>query len=315
MVALADGASHPRGALAAALACSRPDLDTRLRELAAAGLPWQAGADDSVALPWPLELLDAAGLRGALTSATRAGIAGLDVLWSVDSTSSELRRRDATGRPAVVFAEYQRAGRGRRGRDWLAPPGLNICMSCARTFRGGLRSLAGLSLAVGVMLVEALAAVGVAGVGLKWPNDVLLDGGKLAGILVEADGAVDGACRAIVGVGVNLRVPEAVRVAAGQPVRDLAERPGGSPSRHALAVALVEAMAAGLARFEESGFAAFAEAWARHDVLRGRTLDVQGKQGAWRGTGAGVDAQGALRLATPTGLRVVDSAEVSVRRA
>lgn len=314
VMALADGKPHLRDALAARAAMPIGELAAALQVLRDDGLPWQAAGAHGVTLPWPLQLLDAKRVRSALAQPTQSRVANLDVLWEVDSTSSELRRRAAPS-GSFLFAEQQSAGRGRRGGVWLAPPGLNICMSCSWHFPGGLRSLAGLSLAVGVMAIDALRASDVHGASIKWPNDVLLGNGKLAGILVEAEGAVDGPCHAIIGIGLNLRVPEAVRRASGQVVADLSGQPAGPPPRNAFAAALVDAVAAGLARFADEGFAAFAAAYAELDVLAGNTLTVHDAVGEWRGSGGGVDERGALRVITDHGVRVLDSANVSVRRA
>jgi BirA family biotin operon repressor/biotin-[acetyl-CoA-carboxylase] ligase len=131
----------------------------------------------------------------------------LDVYWELDSTSSELQRRGANAPDlSVVTAETQTAGRGRRGRNWLSPPGLNLYLSCLKRFDAGFASLSGLSLATGVIVLRALHALGIDGARLKWPNDVLTESGKLAGILVELSGEYQGPCAAVIGIGLNVRL-------------------------------------------------------------------------------------------------------------
>ena len=236
--------------------------------------------------------------------------------------SSELQRRLATAADlSMVLAESQSAGRGRRGRDWLSPPALNIYLSCLKRFDSGFAALSGLSLAVGVMVLRALGELGVSGVGLKWPNDVLAEGGhgvrgKLAGILVELSGEYQGPCAAIVGIGLNLRLTPALHRQAGQPACDLASLSAGAPpDRNRVAAALIAALAHGLGQFERDGFAAFETDYARHDLLRGQPLQLSGALGKFEGTGAGVDARGGLQVRMPDGsLRTIDSAEVTVRR-
>jgi BirA family biotin operon repressor/biotin-[acetyl-CoA-carboxylase] ligase len=150
---------------------------------------------------------------------------------------------------------------------------------------------------------------------LKWPNDVLSDRGKLAGILVELGGEYQGPCAAIIGVGLNVRLTAALHEQAGQPVNDLATLAGRAPDRNRVAAALMAALAEGLEQFEREGFAAFVDEYARHDLLRGKPLRVQGPQATLEGVGAGVDARGALLLQADDGLHRIDSADVTVRRA
>jgi BirA family biotin operon repressor/biotin-[acetyl-CoA-carboxylase] ligase len=166
------------------------------------------------------------------------------------------------------------------------------------------------------MVLRAIDSLGIEGVGLKWPNDVLADGGKLAGVLVELSGEYQGPCAAVIGVGLNLRLTEALREQAGQPACDLATLATDLPDRNLVAARLIAALVEGLREFERHGFAPFAEDYARHDLLAGRKLKISGAQGHFEGTGAGVDARGALQVRLVDGaLRSVDSADVTVRRA
>jgi BirA family biotin operon repressor/biotin-[acetyl-CoA-carboxylase] ligase len=179
-----------------------------------------------------------------------------------------------------------------------------------------------LSLAIGVIVLRALEHLGISGAGLKWPNDIIaLDGraagGKLAGILVELGGEYQGPCAAIIGIGLNLRLTSALRAQAGQPASDLAGLTHGAPpDRNRAAASVIAALVEGLRQFERDGFAAFEADYARHDLLRDASLRLSGGLGTFDGIGAGVDAHGALKVRMPDGsLRVVDSADVSVRRA
>jgi BirA family biotin operon repressor/biotin-[acetyl-CoA-carboxylase] ligase len=313
---LADGKPHAAAALACDLGTSRASVRKQIEALRARGLPVEVAPGRGYVLPWPLELLDRARIRRMLDAATRARMGSFAVMWEPDSTSSELLARTRPADLSFVLAESQRAGRGRRGRNWLSPPGLNIYLSCLKRFDSGVAGLTGLSLAVGVMLMRALADAGVRDAGLKWPNDVLAGDAKLAGILVELEGEEDGTCKAVVGVGVNLRLPQALRTHAGQPVADLAQLAGGQPPpRNRFAARLVARLVEGLDEFARGGFGAFAGEYAHHDVLRGRELRVGGGSAVLHGRGAGIDARGVLLLQTTRGIVAVDSAEVSVRRA
>jgi BirA family biotin operon repressor/biotin-[acetyl-CoA-carboxylase] ligase len=151
---------------------------------------------------------------------------------------------------------------------------------------------------------------------LKWPNDVLADGGKLAGILVELSGEYQGPCAAVIGIGLNLRLTDALREQAGQPVCDLAALTHGAPpDRNQAAAALITSLVEGMEQFERDGLAAFVDEYTEHDALRGVPLRVSGAAGELDGIGAGIDARGALQLQTAAGLRGIDSADVTVRRA
>lgn len=315
ILALLD-AAEPRAAavLAAQLGVAPRTVRRRVAGWRAAGLAIESGRR-GYRLGWPLATLDPASLRSCLPAAIRTRVGLIENHWRLDSTSDECARRErALPDLAFVFAEWQVAGRGRRGHRWLAPPASNIQVSCLKRFTAGYARLAGLSLAVGVAVGGALTDCGIAGVGLKWPNDLVHDGAKLGGILVELGGNAAGACHAVIGIGLNVRLPAAVRDGLGQRVVDLATLCAGAPpARERIAVALVARLVTALDRFAVSGFGAFADAWATRDALAGRTVRVAGGRGAFEGVAAGVDASGALRVRCADGVRSVDAAEVSVR--
>lgn len=317
---LAPGELVSGAALAARTGVTRAAIWKQVEVLRARGVPVEARGRAGYCLPWPLQMLDARRIRAALPAPWARSLGALEVHGELDSTSSELQRRLAGAADlSIVLAESQVAGRGRRGRGWLSPPGLNLYLSCLKRFAPGFAALSGLSLAIGVIVLRALDALGIAGAGLKWPNDVLAadGGGKLAGVLVELSGEYQGPCAAIVGIGLNLRLTPDLHRQAGQPASDLASLCAGSPpDRNRVAAALIAALAQGLGEFEREGFAAFAADYARHDLLRGQPLRLSGAHGAFEGIGAGVDASGALQLRMPDGgLRRIDSADVTVRRA
>lgn len=315
---LATGEAVSGAQLAERAGVTRAAIWKQVEALRARGVPVQARGAAGYCLPWPLQLLDAARIRAALPRACAARLGALEVHWELDSTSSELQRRQGEAADlSVVLAETQAAGRGRRGRQWLSPPGLNLYLSCLKRYERGFAALAGLSLAVGVMVLRAIESFGITGAGLKWPNDVLAAHGKLAGVLVELSGEYQGPCTAVVGVGLNLRLTDTLRAQAGQPACDLATLAGERlPDRNLVAARLIAALAAGLQEFERDGFASFADEYARHDLLLERSLKLSGARGPLEGIGAGVDARGALQLRLRDGtLASVDSADITVRRA
>ena len=320
---LAGGEALSGAGLAAQAGVTRAAIWKQVEALRARGVPIEARGAAGYRLPWTLQMLDEKQIRAALPAPLARSLGTLEVHWELDSTSSELQRRGAGAADfSIVLAETQHAGRGRRGREWLSPPGLNLYLSCLKRFESGFAALTGLSLAVGVIVLRALENLGIAGAGLKWPNDVLAvtdgqAGGKLGGILVELSGEYQGPCAAIIGIGLNLRLTPALREQAGQPASDLATLAGGTPpDRNRAAAALIAALVEGLRQFERDGFAAFSADYARYDLLRNQPLQVSGALGMFDGVGAGVDAHGALQVRMADGsVRRIDSADVTVRRA
>lgn len=263
-----------------------------------------------------MPLIDAARLKPLLGPA--AGRFDVDALESCASTNSELLQRVDAGAPSgtVVVADSQTAGRGRRGRTWLSRAEDSLTFSLLWRFPGTAAHLAGLSLAVGVALAEALEGLGMQGLGLKWPNDVLLlreDGhAKLAGVLVEASADRRGTA-AVIGIGLNLRAPAAT---LPQPVAGLAEMATTVPERHLLLAALLRALADVLDRFTVGGFAAVHSAWQRRHAWQDRPVRLT-EDGELEGEGIclGADSDGALLVETPVCIKRFVSGDVSLRLA
>jgi BirA family biotin operon repressor/biotin-[acetyl-CoA-carboxylase] ligase len=264
----------------------------------------------------------AEALRSRLSPAARAAFTTVDWLAEVDSTNAWLLAgaAGASGGGAICIADTQHAGRGRRGRDWISPPGGNLYFSARWRFPPLGAALAGLGLVAGVVAAEAVAGLGMPGVGLKWPNDLVCTAGdglaKLGGVLVEASGAPGGDVIAVVGIGINLLpLPAAQRERLDQPVADLHTLAGQPVAALTLAACLTEGLALALPQFEQAGLEVFAQRWAALDVLRGRTVTVHEADGEFRGQAAGIDADGALRIMTANGERHVHAGDVSVRGA
>lgn len=315
--ALAGGDAVSGATLARQAGVTRAAVWKQIESLRLKGVPVEAKVGGGYRLPWATQLLDGPAIRAACSAAVQPHIGMVEVHWEIDSTSSELARRNPVlDDLSFCLAEAQSAGRGRRGRTWLSPPGMNLYLSVLKRFDGGFASLSGLSLAVGVMVLRALDDVGIRTAGLKWPNDVLAGNAKLAGILVELSGEYSGPCAAIIGVGLNIRLPDSLHERAGQAITDLAALTGGQPpDRNRVAAAVVCSLAEGLRTFERYGFAAFAKEYAANDLLQGQSLRVIDPRGEYIATGEGVDERGALRVRRADGEVVaVDSAEVSVRR-
>jgi len=308
-------------ALAEAGGQTRAAVWKRIDALRAAGIAIEARPGRGYALAQPLELLDADAIRAALPARVAPALNDLEVAWTVDSTNTRLLERAAPAEGAdVLLAERQTGGRGRRGRQWASPLAANLYLSLSRTFGGGLARLPGLSLVAGVATAEALHALGFTGVRLKWPNDlVVVDAHglrKLGGLLVEGGGEHAGPVRAVLGLGLNVRMPDAYAAAIGQPWTDLATLAGDAPvSRNAVVATLLAHWLPALAEFDARGLEAFLPRYAAVDALAGRTVGVE-MQGATRtGTALGLASDGALRVRFADGEQRVHSGEVSVRAA
>ncbi|MCE7032011.1 biotin--[acetyl-CoA-carboxylase] ligase [Lysobacter sp. GX 14042] len=268
--------------------------------------------------------LDSDLILARLGPAVRARMASLDVQPQVDSTNAELLRRPMPegGLAAVLLADSQQAGRGRRGKDWASPPGGNLYLSLARGFPGGLARLEGLSLVAGIAAAEALHALGYQEVRLKWPNDLVVAGHggrsgglrKLGGLLVEGAGAGTGQVRAVLGIGINVRMPPLEEV-IDQPWIDLATLSGRAPARSDLAAAVLGHWIEALDVLDRDGFAGFLPRFRALDALGGRAVELHLAGGAVAGHACGLAANGALLVRLEDGTeRAFHSGEVSVRQ-
>lgn len=301
-------------ALAQGTGLTRAAVWKRIEALREAGIRIEARPGRGYALAAPLELLERDRILQALTPEVRPRIAELEVAWSLDSTNSELlRRQTPAGGAMVLLAEQQTGGRGRRGRAWASPVAANLYLSIARHFSGGLARLGGLSLVAGVAVAEALRVQGFADVGLKWPNDLVVDGRKLGGLLVEGGGEHGGPIRAVIGIGINVRMPEAFAAAIDQPWIDLAAMAASAPSRNAIAALVLTQLLPVLERFDEEGLAPFLERYASLDALAGREVLIHSAASTEQGFAEGIAADGALRVRMAGQIRNVHAGEVSVR--
>jgi BirA family transcriptional regulator, biotin operon repressor / biotin---[acetyl-CoA-carboxylase] ligase len=231
----------------------------------------------------------------------------IDLLAECGSTNAELLTRAASGAPSgtVLVAERQTAGRGRMGREWLAAPGDSLTFSLLWRFAGGI-DLSGLSLAVGVAVARALEKLGVTGTALKWPNDVLSDGRKLGGILIELQSNTS----AVIGIGLNLRLPAAM----SDEVRATASALDSDVDPNLLLAVLLTELLTVLDAFAVAGFAAVRDEWLARHAWAGRPVRVLMPHAApLDGICAGIASDGALLLDTTSGVQRILSGDVSLR--
>jgi BirA family biotin operon repressor/biotin-[acetyl-CoA-carboxylase] ligase len=316
---LNDGQLHSGEELAVQLGgISRAAVWKTIRSLATLGLEIHAVRGCGYRLAEPLELLAADWIQAELTDAARRWVNGIEIYERIDSTNTYLLNRAKGGLASgsVCLAEWQSGGRGRHGRSWVSPFAASIYLSLLWRFFMGPALLSGLSLVVGVALVRALSGLGVAGLGLKWPNDLLWRQRKLAGVLLEFGGEAAGPCHIVAGVGLNVAMPKSAAQAIDQPWVDLRRIPGtGRLSRNRLAACLISELVTAFAQFEQSGFDAFREEWQGYDLVQGQPVIVKLPTTTVSGIARGVDEAGALLVETATGIRRFLGGEVSLRLA
>lgn len=307
-------------ALAEASGQTRAAVWKRVQALRDAGIAIDAASGRGYTLAQSLDLLDPGAIERAIPASARDRLASLDVAWSVDSTNSALLRAPSRGddRLDVLLAERQTAGRGRRGRVWASPMAAHLYLSAARGFAGGLARLGGLSLVAGIATIDALHALGCTAARLKWPNDVVVadDDGlrKLGGLLVEGAGEHAGPARAVIGLGLNVRMPAAYGPGIDQPWTDLAHVDPPMTDRNLLAATVVTHWIEAFDRFEVEGLAPSLGRYAEVDALASRAVVVQAPHGAFDAVAVGLADDGALRVRTPDGaVTCVHAGEVSVR--
>jgi BirA family transcriptional regulator, biotin operon repressor / biotin---[acetyl-CoA-carboxylase] ligase len=316
--ALADGEFHSGETLARELGVSRSAVWKAAGALRALGTALEAVRNRGYRLSHPNEPLDAAKIRAALPPEVRGGIGSLETLWSTASTNTTLlaRQNPPAGTSAVLLAEFQSAGRGRRGRPWLAPPGAGICLSLSWTFPETPPELGALALVIGVCVLRALRELGVKDLALKWPNDLLVNGKKLGGILIELRGESAGPACVVIGIGLNVALGATLLqkiTATGVAPTDLASAGLEKGSRNAVVAGIVSECLRGLAEFERAALKPFLGEWRAADALQGKAINVTGAQGVAAGMARGIDMHGALLLETPQGVQRFISGDVSVR--
>jgi BirA family biotin operon repressor/biotin-[acetyl-CoA-carboxylase] ligase len=291
----------------------------RIEALREAGVAIDAQPGRGYALAQPLELLAEDAIAARLPAAVRDAIAALEVAWSLDSTNSALLRRPMPAAGAeVLLAERQTGGRGRLGRTWASPLAANLYLSVLRGFDGGLARLGGLSLVAGIATAEALRELGIDGVRLKWPNDLVVvrDDAlrKFGGLLIEGGGEHAGPVRAVIGLGLNVRMPAQAGARIDQPWIDLATLHPDAPGRNAIAAAVLAHLLPALDAFDRDGLAPFLPRYAAFDALADRDVVVHVGDAAQPGRALGLAADGGLRMRVADGERVFHAGEVSVRR-
>lgn len=314
---IADGGVHSGVHLARRLGVSRAAVCKRVKKLADLELRVTPIRARGYQLDRPLELLVPARISEALPANLPKPFPTIEVLPTVGSTNSDLLQRARSGQAApglILLAERQTAGRGRRGRLWLSPFGRNLTLSALWRLESGLPALEGLSLVVGVVVAETLrAGFGIAA-GLKWPNDIVVNGRKIGGILIEVDGDLAGPISVVIGIGINVDMTDAATQGIDQAWTDARTEARTSVSRNDLSARLIAGLALALERFSLTGFKGFREQWCLLDVFQGLPVSVSGPaSSSLEGTARGVDKTGALLLDTGEAVHAISAGDVTLR--
>jgi BirA family transcriptional regulator, biotin operon repressor / biotin---[acetyl-CoA-carboxylase] ligase len=309
---LKDGAFHSGESLGEALGCSRTAVWKQLQKLEKLGLPVESVKGTGYRVVGGIELLDADLIHSQLDPNAAAQISRLDIFKTIDSTNKYARERaelePSSG--AVVMAEQQTDGRGRRGKAWVSPFAANIYLSTVWDFEHGAQALEGLSLAIGVAVKRALNRHGLEGVKLKWPNDIIIQEKKLGGILLEMIGDPAGQCSVIVGIGLNVAMHQDQAAGIDQDWTDVrtqmqAQHPSSSGdlllSKNSLTSLLISEIITVLSDFQTQGFSAYRDEWQAADAFYGLQALISTPKHSIAGTVRGVGPNGALRLELDNG--------------
>jgi len=312
---LADGQFHSGETLAANMGVTRAAIWKQLKKIEAMGLPIDAVRGKGYRLQQPLELLELKRIRQLLPESSHDRIGKFELFASIDSTNGYLMKEVALQQGAhICFAEMQKSGRGRRGRPWVSPFASNIYCSIKWQYDIDPISLSGLSLALGVGLMRVLAATGGENIGLKWPNDIYWNNKKMAGLLLELSGDVNGPCYVVAGVGVNVRMPARLDTDIDQPWTDLYSLLGPqTPGRNKLAADLIHAWLDILQCYPEQGFSHYQQEWNDWDIVKGRQVVLSTPGREVQGMAQGVNNEGALLLETEKGIESYHAGEISLR--
>lgn len=317
---LASGECQSGETLAKQLNVTRAAIWKLVSNLKELGVEIQSVQRQGYRLPRAIDLYDVEHIRSYLSVADNANVQRLDTLLTVDSTNQYVSDHPSSvaGQAVVCVAEIQQAGRGRRGRSWLAPFGSGICLSLGWLFDPAPPTFSALSLVVGIAITRVLHQLGAHEVGLKWPNDVLWRGRKLAGVLIEMRGEPEGPAHVVIGIGLNMHIPVEVRAKLADTQAALATDLHEvldlhMPKRNLLVAALTTELLSCLRTFSQYGFAPFITEWLQFDALRGTEVKVMIADRNVYGRAHGVATDGSLLIETSAGMQSFVSGEVSVR--
>ncbi len=305
---LSDGTFHSGEDLGEKIGISRAAISKHIKGIQDWGVDIFRVQGKGYQLAQPIIMLDEASIQAQVDNPVQ--------LHPVIGSTNQflLDNSDSLQSGTVCIAEYQQSGRGRRGRHWVSPFGANLYFSMYWRLEAGMAAAMGLSLVVGVAMVEALEEMGLDGVKLKWPNDLYYQDRKLAGILVEMSGQAGGAANLVIGMGMNLSMQDR-ESAIDQPWASLSEVIGEDRiDRNKLAVAFIRALDSSLKDYEINGMNDFVERWNRLDNFIGRKVKLIMGSNEVEGVERGIDAHGGVLLETDEGIKSFIGGEISLRK-
>ena len=312
---LADGKFHSGQSIAIELGVSRTAIWKMIQKIQSWQLEVYSVRGRGYQIPGGLKLIDEATLAARVRQNNRL-FRQVKVLTSIDSTADYLARdwKQSPGEGRVCIAEHQTKGRGRKGRPWVSPFARNLYFSIGVQLPLGLSALGGVSLAVGICLCRLLNRVSHQKISIKWPNDLLLGGRKLAGILVEASGDSNDSSFLNIGVGLNWNMPEPLGSEIDQPWCNLSKVLSPQISRNQVLADMLLALDQSLRNYLDSGLDSFISDWPDLSACFEQRVTIFRANQQFEGVETGIDSSGALRLKTGRGTELILSGEVSLRR-
>lgn len=307
---LVDNKFHSGEILGEILGISRAAISYHIKILNSLGLDIYSVIGKGYCLAKPLTLLSHDKIREQQVFQHAADIEILNVIGSTNQYLKDKTSDIKNGHTCI--AEAQTAGRGRHGRNWVSPYAASLYLSMQWSFAGGYSVLGGLSLAIGVAIVDALHQCDIEDIQLKWPNDVYAQGKKLAGVLIEVEGQISSECKVIIGIGVNVSLPNNVE-GIDQPWIDLSQLSESQVNRNLLAGTLISELTKSLSLFEFKGLDPFITKWRKLDVYSNQRIKLIIGQQTISGISRGIDASGAILLETEQGVKAYYGGEISVR--
>jgi len=304
---LSDGEFHSGEQLGERLGMSRAAINKHIQTLKSWGLDVYTVTGKGYSLSAPIQLLDE---QAILSQVTQGNVSVIPVIDSTNQYLLERMHEMESG--AACIAEYQQAGRGRRGRQWFSPFGANLYMSMYWRLEQGPAAAMGLSLVIGIIMAETLRSLGADDVRVKWPNDIYLNDRKLAGILVELTGKTGDAAQIVIGAGINLAMRTADASQINQGWINLQEA-GVTVNRNELAARLINSLREALPLFEQEGLTPFVARWAALDNFINRPVKLLIGEREVHGMARGVDSQGGLLLEQDGEIKAWVGGEISLR--
>lgn len=311
---LADGKFHSGEELGSKFSISRSAVWKKIKTLQKLGVDIHCVKGKGYRVGYPVELLDRGKILSLLDKDIMPLPGGLEIHTIIDSTNQYLldHINDPAFHRCVALAEYQTAGRGRRGNRWVSPFAAGITMSIAWHFDVPPEPVAGISLGAGVAIMRLLQKLGIRNAGLKWPNDIYIAGRKLGGSLVEIQAESEGPFNTVIGIGINYSFP-VIGNNIEQPWIDIAEILQPLPSRNLIVAGLISEMFRLFTWAEQNGFSDIIEEWRRHDCMQGKVAALLLPGRRLHGLVLGIDNAGALLMSVNDKTQKFSSGEISLK--